>query len=68
MQGTLREALDRRTLHGPGIKYLPRESIVCLCHDIAAALLHLHSQGEAACSRQGRHAYACLTSARVCWE
>jgi hypothetical protein len=50
VQGTLREALDRRTLHGPGIKYLPRESIVCLCHDIAAALLHLHSQGEAACN------------------
>lgn len=46
MQGTLREALDRRILHGEGVKYLPRESILSLCHDVAAALLHLHSQGE----------------------
>lgn len=44
LQGTLREALDRRVLHGEGVKYLPREDML-LCHDIAAALMHLHSQG-----------------------
>lgn len=54
LQGTLREALDRRTLHAPGAKYLSRETILSLTHDIAAALLHLHSQGGWVCTEAGR--------------
>jgi serine/threonine protein kinase len=45
-QGTLREALDQRTLlpHGG---FLPLKIALSLAHDVAAALLHLHNQGGA---------------------
>jgi hypothetical protein len=46
VQGTLREALDKRRLPRlPGTSF-PHPSIVfSLAHDMAAAMLHLHSEG-----------------------
>jgi hypothetical protein len=47
MQGTLREALDgKRLLRNSSNGYLPPTIMLSLAHDIAAALLHLHSEGE----------------------
>lgn len=44
--GTLRDALDRRTLiRADGATYLPPAVALSLAHDVAAALLHLHSEG-----------------------
>jgi len=45
-QGTLREALDRKRLpRVPGTTFLQPIIALSLSHDIAAALLHLHSEG-----------------------
>ena len=46
MQGTLREALDRRRLPRlDGTSFVHPVVVLSLSHDIAAALLHLHSEG-----------------------
>jgi hypothetical protein len=46
LQGTLREALDRKRLPRlPGTTFLQPLVVLTLAHDIAAALLHLHSEG-----------------------
>lgn len=46
LQGTLREALDRRRLPRVGSStFLQPAVVLSLAHDIAAALLHLHSEG-----------------------
>lgn len=45
-QGTLRDALDRRLLpHQPNSSLLNPTVAVALAHDIAAAMLHLHTEG-----------------------
>eukprot|EP00775_Hariotina_reticulata_P007113 gene7113-7327_t len=45
-QGTLREALDRRRLQrGAQQKFLIPAIVLSLAHDVAAAMLHLHSEG-----------------------
>lgn len=46
VQGTLREALDRRRLQrGPQQKFLIPAIVLSLAHDVAAAMLHLHNEG-----------------------
>ncbi len=46
LQGTLREALDRKRLPRVGSTTFVQPAVVrSLAHDIAAALLHLHSEG-----------------------
>jgi hypothetical protein len=45
-QGTLRDALDKRRLPRLCGTPFPHPSVVfSLCHDITAALLHLHTEG-----------------------
>ncbi|KAF8060546.1 RPL6 [Scenedesmus sp. PABB004] len=45
-QGTLRDALDRKLLlRGSGAAMLQPALVLSLAHDVAAALLHLHSEG-----------------------
>lgn len=44
MQGSLRDALDCGYLCKPG-SYLAPSAVLALAHDVAAALLHLHSEG-----------------------
>eukprot|EP00879_Flechtneria_rotunda_P020363 GHRR01021415.1.p1 GENE.GHRR01021415.1~~GHRR01021415.1.p1 ORF type:complete len:591 (+),score=196.37 GHRR01021415.1:254-1774(+) len=45
-QGTLRDALDRQWLiKGSGATFLQPSLVLSLAHDVAAAMLHLHSQG-----------------------
>lgn len=46
MQGTLREALDYGSLpYSPPTKLLHPAIVASLAHDVAAAMLHLHSEG-----------------------
>lgn len=46
LQGTLREALDKRQLPRlPGTGFTHPSVVYSLSHDIAAAMLHLHSEG-----------------------
>jgi hypothetical protein len=46
LQGTLREALDKcRLPRLPGTTFPHPAVVFSLCHDITAALLHLHSEG-----------------------
>ena len=46
LQGTLRDALSYKTLlKGTHSPYLPPSIALSLAHDIAAAMLHLHSEG-----------------------
>jgi hypothetical protein len=53
LQGTLREALDHKILLRNSTNgYLQPTIMLSLAHDIAAALLHLHSEGKSA--RQAR--------------
>jgi len=44
MQGSLRDALDCGLLAKPG-GFLAPSAVLTLAHDIAAAMLHLHSEG-----------------------
>jgi serine/threonine protein kinase len=44
MQGSLRDALDCGLLSRPG-GFLQPSSVLTLAHDVAAAILHLHSEG-----------------------
>jgi hypothetical protein len=45
-QGTLRDALDKRRLPRLSGTPFPHPAVVfSLCHDITAALLHLHTEG-----------------------
>lgn len=44
VQGSLRDALDCGSLCKPG-SYLAPSAVLSLAHDVAAALLHLHSEG-----------------------
>jgi hypothetical protein len=47
LQGTLREALDQKRLLRKSTNGCIAPSIMLsIAHDIAAALLHLHSEGE----------------------
>jgi hypothetical protein len=49
LQGTLREALDHKILLRNSTNgYLQPTIMLSLAHDIAAALLHLHSEGKSA--------------------
>jgi hypothetical protein len=46
LQGTLREALDKRRLPRLSGTTFPHPCVVfSLSHDITAAMLHLHSEG-----------------------
>jgi hypothetical protein len=46
VQGTLREALDRRRLPRLSGTSFPHPSVAfSISHDVAAAMLHLHSEG-----------------------
>lgn len=43
-QGSLRDALDCGLLAKPG-GFLAPSAVLALAHDVAAAMLHLHSEG-----------------------
>ncbi|KAI8470186.1 MAG: hypothetical protein J3K34DRAFT_521543 [Monoraphidium minutum] len=43
-EGSLRDALDCGLLFTPG-SFLPPPSVLALAHDVASAMLHLHSEG-----------------------
>jgi serine/threonine protein kinase len=45
LQGTLREALDKRRLLQPGQAVVAPAAVTLLLRDVAAAMLHLHSEG-----------------------
>jgi serine/threonine protein kinase len=45
LQGTLREALDKRRLLQPGQTRVAPAAAILLLRDVAAAMLHLHSEG-----------------------
>lgn len=47
VQGALRDALDRKRLPrvASGTTFLQPDIALSLSHDIAAAMLHLHSEG-----------------------
>ncbi len=44
LQGSLRDALDCGLLAKPG-GFLAPSTVLALAHDVAAAMLHLHSEG-----------------------
>jgi hypothetical protein len=45
LQGTLREALDKRRLLQPGQALVAPAAVTLLLRDVAAAMLHLHCEG-----------------------
>jgi hypothetical protein len=53
-QGSLREGLDRGLLKAPS-SFLAPHIVLALAHDVAAAMLHLHSEGivHGGCSLRG---------------
>lgn len=64
MQGSVRDALDCGLLCSPG-SYMAPSAVLELAHDVAAAMLHLHSEGIVHGDLKAGECCSSITSAQI---